>query len=183
MPARTAEVLSGSPPPSIVAYDSCTVPPSARITAHALPSSRAPMRIGVDAVPSPTRAPCVETVTVAFGAMRTIAQGSSVTLAVSSMSNGTMCGLVSAVHVSSAVTLRWVVGPAVGAGHADGTVPPPSGVGEIPASGAGLTELVVQPKAASGKATKSEWDKRMIALPARSEPIRIRDDPWERCRD
>src|SRR6187401_1804148 len=111
-------VLSGSPPPSTVACERRTLPPIARRLTHGFAGSCAPMRIGVDAVPSPTMDPLRLTVTVTFGAMRTSAHGSRVTFAPTVVSYMMMWGLLSAAQVSSAAMFEeCIVGPIVGAGQ------------------------------------------------------------------
>ena len=79
-PARPTLVLSGSPPPATTAWLSESVPPRLRIVAQAWPATVGSKVTGRASWPCATKLPPGLTVTVAFLAMRTTAQGSMVTL-------------------------------------------------------------------------------------------------------
>lgn len=156
-PAKAMLVLSGSPPPRTIACVSEMVPPSARICDHAMPATAASIVTGWPGAPAARSVPPGCTVTVFATAIRTTAHGSIVTVAAMLMSNGRMCGLAAAVHVSSAVMLPCIVPAPVGAAHEGGA----SGVGAASGRCATLSsEHAARTRrsvAAEGVVTCEEW--------------------------
>src|SRR5262245_25487908 len=110
------------------------------------------MWIGFPGAPLATIFPVAPTATVLAALMSTSAHGSIVRVPTMVVSYGRMCGLVSAVHVSSTMRPACFVGPAVGLGQSVGTggaasapgpASTPSAAGGAAGDGAGAVDDTV----------------------------------------